>query len=143
MKRRRIALLALCVTVFVSAAVALDITVLGTVAFDNSNQVKPAKLRVNFYSGENPGSYTVCVKPNGPFATACPVFKTGDTPQCQNVTFTSAPSQVKLTNILLQSKPREPGHAIRNCAVTYSIVPQGQPSNYFGRPEIGIPYRLK
>ncbi|HEX8148163.1 MAG TPA: hypothetical protein VF591_13365 [Pyrinomonadaceae bacterium] len=118
-----------------------DITVLTPlVEFSNKNgDEQTAILRVNF----NPRvadrtAFTVYVKPNGPAATACPVFK-GDAPLIFNDIVKPAPHRIKL---VLRSNNTVSKQVMR-CALTYSIVPRGNPANYFGFPEIVVPYRLK
>lgn len=146
MKPRILAAAALAITALTaSVAIANDITVITQqVLFDFVGQTVQAQLRVNLYTNEAPGTYRLCVKPNG--ANACPVWATGSEPQCTLVTFPGAP-ETRKAFVSLTSKPGDPGgppgKPVRNCALTYSLVPDNQPNNYFGRPEIGIAYRRR
>ena len=95
-------------------------------------------MRVNFDPRvPNGAKFSVCLIPNGPVNTACPVFNLPQ-PQCFTVT-KPAPHKFSL---ILKSNPTVTKQQM-NCALTYSIVPVGQPPNYFGNPEIGVAYRLK
>lgn len=118
-----------------------NITVLTPVVeFNNKNgDEQVAILRVNFAPRVADGTgFTVYVKPNGPAATACPVFK-GDAPQVFNDIVKPAPHRLR---VVLKSNNTVNKQVMR-CALTYSIVPRNEPANYFGFPEIGVPYRLK
>jgi hypothetical protein len=118
-----------------------DITVLSPlVEFNNKNgDEQVAILRVNFGPRVADGmAFTVYVKPNGPAATACPVFK-GAAPQVFNDIVKPGPHRVM---VVLKSNNAVSKQVMR-CALTYSIVPRNDPANYFGFPEIGVPYRLK
>jgi hypothetical protein len=119
-----------------------DITVLTPVVeFSNKNgDEQIAILRVNFSPRVAAGTpFTVYVKPNGnDFAKACPVFK-GGAPQVFNDIVKPAPHRIRL---VLKSNNTVSKQVMR-CALTYSIVPRNDPANYFGFPEIGVPYRLK
>ncbi len=118
-----------------------NITVLTpSVEFNNKNgDEQVAILRVNFDPRIAAGTaFTVYVKPNGRTATACPVFK-GDAPQVFSDIVKPAPHRIKL---VLKSNDTVSKQQMR-CALTYSIVPRNEPANYFGFPEIGVPYRLK
>jgi hypothetical protein len=118
-----------------------DITLLTPVVeFINKNgDEQVAILRVNFDPRVADGTpFTVYVKPNGPAATACPVFK-GSAPQVFNDIAKPAPHRIRL---VLKSN-NTVGKQVMRCALTYSIVPRNAPPNYFGFPEIGVPYRLK
>jgi hypothetical protein len=118
-----------------------NITVLTpSVEFNNKNgDEQVIILRVNFDPRVPDGTaFTVYLKPNGPAATACPVFK-GDAPQVFSDIVKPAPHRIKL---VLKSN-NTVGKPLMRCALTYSIVPRNEPANYFGFPEIGLPYRLK
>ena len=118
-----------------------DITVLTPVVeFSNKNgDDQIVILRVNFNPRVADGTaFTVYVKPNGPASTACPVFK-GNAPQVFSDIVKPAPHRIKLA---LKSNNTVSKQVMR-CALTYSIVPRNNPANYFGFPEIGVPYRLK
>ena len=118
-----------------------DITVLtGRVDFNNKNgDEQIVILRVNFDPRvANGTAFTIYVKPNGPVATACPVFA-GTPPQVFDDVAKPGPHRIK---VVLKSNNTVSRQLMR-CALTYSIVPRGQPANYFGFPEIGVPYRLK
>lgn len=133
------AALLLCATA-VGARAQNDITVLTQlVQFDNKNgEEKIAVLRVNFDPRvADKTKFTVYVKPNGAVETACPVFKL---PVPQTFTVTKpAPHKI---NLVLKSNNTVTKRQMR-CALTYSIVPFGQPANYFGFPEIGVAYELR
>lgn len=138
MRVRFIAVAVLCVFPFLTSAQAqTDITVLQEkVLFNNKNgDEQPALMRVNFRNGGT--RFTVCLRPNGPIETACPVFKQ-PSPQCFSVV-NPAPHRFSL---ILKSN-NTVTRSLQRCALTYSIVPQGQPPNYFGNPEIGVAYGLR
>jgi hypothetical protein len=137
------ALLFLCLS-WASAQAQNDITVLTQlVLFDNKQgEEKPAQMRVNFDPRVADGTqFSVCLKPNdrtdpnGP-STACPVFRF-PWPECFTVT---KPAPHKFSLILKSNQTVTKQQM--NCALTYSIVPLGQPPNYFGNPEIGVAYKL-
>ena len=133
------ALLFMCLS-WASAQAQNNITVLTQrVLFDNKQgQEKPAEMRVNFAPlVPNGAKASVCLIPNGPVNTACPVFNLPQ-PQCFTVT---KPAPHKFSLILKSNQTVTKQQM--NCALTYSIVPFGQPPNYFGNPEIGVAYRLK
>jgi hypothetical protein len=126
-----------------------DITVLTQrVLFNNPNgDEQTAILRVNFDPRVPDGTrFSVYVRPNEPqppaggVQHACPVFEFPSPGMPQVFTVTKpAPHRImlRLKSNSTVSKQQQ------NCALTYSIVPLGQPANYFGFPEIGIAYRLR
>lgn len=123
-----------------SAQAQNNITVLTQrVVFDNKNgQEKLAQMRVNFDPRVADGAqFSVCLIPNGPVDSACPVFELPQ-PQCYTVT-KPAPHKFSLRLKSNSTVTRQ----ILNCALTYSIVPVGQPPNFFGNPEIDVAYRLR
>jgi hypothetical protein len=134
------AALLLCLSA-VGAHAQNDITVLTQrVDFNNkTGEEQIAILRVNFAPLVADGTpFTVYVRPNGPTATACPVFR-GDAPQVFNDIAKPGPHKI---NLVLKSNNTVSKQLMR-CSLTYSIVPRNQPANYFGFPEIGVAYRLR
>jgi hypothetical protein len=135
------AALFLCVA-WTGAQAQNNITILTPrVVFTNkTGNEQVAQMRVNFDPLIATGTqFTVCVKPNqlNGIDTACPVFKL-PVPQCFLVT---KPGPHKF-NLTLKSN-NTVTKRIMSCALTYSIVPLGQPPNYFGFPEIIVPYSLQ
>jgi hypothetical protein len=145
MKRILLSVLALVASfcAAVPEAGAADLTLLrNLVQFDFTGQERFPRFAVTLFPGEPLGEYRVTLKPNGPTATACPVWATGDQPQVRLLLF-GAPGQQTI-NVTLKSLPNEPPPGqLRRCALTYSIVPNSRPYDVFGGPEIGIPYQTR
>jgi hypothetical protein len=145
MKRILLSVLTLAASFLVSVprSGAADLTLLrNLVQFDFVGQERFPKFAITLYPGDPLGEYRVTLKPNGPTATACPVWATGDQPQARLVLFT-APGQ-QIVDVRLKSFPNEPPPGqLRRCALTYSIVPSWRPYDVFGGLEIGIPYQTR
>jgi hypothetical protein len=83
-----------------------------------------------------PARYTVALAPNGPSATACPPFHGGDTIQYYNVDVATRGVMVNFPAPYLDA-PASRG----TCTLKTSIVFFGQPTNFFGQPQISIAYQ--
>jgi hypothetical protein len=145
MKRYLLSTLGLAAALLISTRPggAVDLTSLRQmVQFDFVGQERFPKFAVTLYPGEPLGEYRVRLKPNGPAATACPVWATGDQPQGTSVVFT-APGQITIQVTLKSFANEPPPGQLRRCALTYSVVPTWMPYDVFGGLEIGIPYQTR